>query len=105
MFTVRTNRTAARRTCRNAAACFEPLERRELMSAVVPGGSPVPLTGGGAPGGTVVFDRVTPITVKDASGGLIVKGSVHEQVIRETRSGTLDFYQSIHCDATSFLSA
>src|SRR3954465_14922049 len=113
MFAFSSNRTHAARGGRHSLkkpsrtpARMEPLERRELMSTVIPGTTPVPLSGTSAAAlpdlsGSVVFDRTTPIVVNTAGGGLIVKGSLHEQVIREASRGTLDFYQSIHCDATS----
>jgi hypothetical protein len=86
---------------------MEPLERRELMSVVLPGNAnPVPLHGTSVSArpelaGTVIYDHVTPITVGDANGTVIIHGTLHEQVVRETSHGSLDFYESIHTDNAS----
>jgi len=82
----------------------EPLEGRTFLSVVLPGGTvPTPGTTVGARpelAGTVIYDNLIPINVVGTGGTTLFAGVLQDRVVKETVSGTLDFYQTLlGCDA------
>ena len=51
--------------------------------------------------GTVIYDTSVPFTVTTASGAVIAKGTLQDRVVKETVSGTLDFYYRLTSDTAS----
>jgi len=87
----------------------EAMEGRWLMSVVLPGGTvPTPGTTLAARpelAGTVVLDNLIPLNVVDGSGNIAFAGVLQDRVVKETVSGTLDFYQTIRADIPANLPA
>ncbi len=87
----------------SSRAVLEPLEGRTLMTVVLPGGG-VAIGGTTAAArpelaGVVVHDSLIPVDIVDASGHTIFKGDLQDRVVKETKAGTLDFYQTLRADA------
>jgi hypothetical protein len=99
--------SVARQRARQASPQFEPLESRRMMSVVLPGTSqPVAVAGTSvaarpALAGTVIYDHTTPFDVVNPDFDTSISGEIRNQVVRERRSGTLDFYETISCDPSS----
>ena len=55
--------------------------------------------------GTVVHDQTVPFTVTGHAGQVLFKGSIQDQVVRESGTGHLDFIQVIRSDASQAASA
>jgi len=82
---------------------MDMLESRTMMTVVLPGNFVIPhgTTYAARPelGGTVIHDTLIPITIDNSSGVAIFKGHLQDRVVKETKTGTLDFYQTIRADA------
>jgi hypothetical protein len=55
--------------------------------------------------GTVVHDQTVPFTVTGNAGQTLFKGTIQDQVVRESGTGHLDFIQVIRSDASQAKSA
>lgn len=55
--------------------------------------------------GTVVHDQTVPFTVTGTGGQTLFKGTIQDQVVRESGTGHLDFIQVIRADASLAQSA
>jgi len=81
---------------------IDRLEDRKMMSVVLPGGT-VALHGtteAARPelAGTVIRDTLVPLELKVGSK-VIFKGFMQDRVVRETKTGTLDFYECIRASS------
>jgi hypothetical protein len=80
----------------------EWVEPRTLMSALPPGAAvPTPGTSVAARpelAGTVIYDTLVPVATTDTFGSIVFYGYLQDRVVRETGTGTLDFYQSLRVD-------
>jgi hypothetical protein len=86
-----------------ARPVVDTLESRTLMTVVLPGNFVIThgTTAAARPelAGTVIHDTLIPLSIKDSGGVVIFKGHLQDRVVRETKAGTLDFYQDIRADA------
>ena len=112
MFSLSTSRTArtslgraSRKTRPSRFTATEALESRTLLTVVLPGAS-VAVTGTTAAArpelaGTVIRDALLPFVVTAPSGAEIFKGTLQDRVVRETKTGTLDFYETIRASTST----
>jgi hypothetical protein len=78
------------------------MEPRMFLSALPPGAVvPTPgttLAARPALAGTVIYDNLVGVATTDFNGSIVFYGYLEDRVVRETATGTLDFYQSLRVD-------
>ena len=91
-----------RQTHCTSGPLVEAMESRILLTGLPPGGQVMTpgTTVAARPelAGTVIYDNLIPVSYTNPAGQLVFTGSLQDRVVRETASGTLDFYQALRAD-------
>jgi hypothetical protein len=99
---LRRGHQAAGRDRKRARPVAEAMEPRMFLSALPPGAVvPTPgttLAARPALAGTVIYDNLVGVATTDFNGSIVFYGYLEDRVVRETATGTLDFYQSLRVD-------